>query len=605
MDRRFMALIFLIFQCAAYGTYMSSCERYNFEDTVLNDLREIKNTIRGISSPTTPPTPPPTCPSEWRKFGNSCYLFNTTRMSFVNAEPSIHPSSHPSIHPSIHLAIHPSIHPSIHPNWAPNEPNGATESCGCLKFFTGYHWNDINCAIFSIWEQSLTSKFGVTLEEHATKRLLSPADKPKQGHLSVVLWSSGDRKYLIIFSFIQEEGRKTELHNNSELIINFTRVYQINLVILEFGHQSTEILFGHQISSVIFTEVPVAIKKNVKQDSVEFGKLSAEYKAINLGQGFPDYHPPQHVLDIFAKLVQGDNPLVHQYTRSYGHPHLVNVLAKLYGPIMGRQIDPMTEVTVSIGAFGILFSCMQGLVNPGDEVIIIEPFFDCYEPMVRVAGGKPVFVPLRPTKTEGEMTSHDWQLNTEEITKAFNKNTKAIILNNPNNPVGKVFRREELEVIAKLCIEHDVVCVADEVYEWMIYRGFEHIKIGSAGKTFSATGWKLGWAVGPADLMQALMVLHQNSIYTCPTPIQEAVAAGLEYELSVFGDEEKCYLKSLALQELAPKRDMLAKVLSEVGMTPTVPEGGYFMLADISKLRGFYFGSRRESPEGMEGRTRQ
>ncbi|XP_052789184.1 kynurenine--oxoglutarate transaminase 3-like isoform X2 [Mya arenaria] len=339
------------------------------------------------------------------------------------------------------------------------------------------------------------------------------------------------------------------------------------------------------------------LKGTEKNVWVEFGKLSAEYKAINLGQGFPDYHPPQHVLDIFAKLVQGDNPLVHQYTRSYGHPHLVNVLAKLYGPIMGRQIDPMTEVTVSIGAFGILFSCMQGLVNPGDEVIIIEPFFDCYEPMVRVAGGKPVFVPLRPTKTEGEMTSHDWQLNTEEITKAFNKNTKAIILNNPNNPVGKVFRREELEVIAKLCIEHDVVCVADEVYEWMIYRGFEHIKIatlpgmwdrtitvGSAGKTFSATGWKLGWAVGPADLMQALMVLHQNSIYTCPTPIQEAVAAGLEYELSVFGDEEKCYLKSLALQELAPKRDMLAKVLSEVGMTPTVPEGGYFMLADISKL---------------------
>ncbi|KAH3799290.1 kynurenine--oxoglutarate transaminase 3-like isoform X2 [Dreissena polymorpha] len=330
---------------------------------------------------------------------------------------------------------------------------------------------------------------------------------------------------------------------------------------------------------------------------VEFGKLSADYKALNLGQGFPDYHPPRHVLDIFAKLVVGDNPLIHQYTRSYGNPHLVTTLAKLYGPIMGREIDPMTEVMVSCGAFGILFSTIQGLINPGDEVIIIEPFFDCYEPMVRVAGGKPVFVPLRPTQKEGPLTSNDWTLDREEIAKAFNSNTKAIMVNNPNNPIGKLYRREELDLIADLCKQHDVLCIADEVYEWMIYRGHKHIKIatlpgmwdrtitvGSAGKTFSATGWKLGWAVGPQPLIKTLMVLHQNSIYTCPTPIQEAVAAGLDYEISVFEDEEKCYLKSLALKELAPKRDALAQVLTEVGLTPTVPEAGYFMMADISKI---------------------
>ncbi|KAL4219671.1 Kynurenine--oxoglutarate transaminase 3 [Mactra antiquata] len=330
---------------------------------------------------------------------------------------------------------------------------------------------------------------------------------------------------------------------------------------------------------------------------VEFGKLSAEYKAINLGQGFPDYHPPQHVCEKFSKVViDPDTPLTHQYTRSYGQPHLVNTLAKLYSPILKRDINAMNEVMISVGAFGVLFSSIQGLVNPGDEVIIIEPYFDCYEPMVRVAGGTPVFIPLRPKKTEGVVTSNDWVLDKDELASKFNSKTKAIIFNNPNNPVGKVYKQDELEMVADLCKKYDVACIADEVYEWMIYENNKHIKIatlpgmwertitiGSAGKTFSATGWKLGWGIGPENLIEALKVLHQNSIYTCPTPIQETVASGLDYELSVFGDNEKCYLQSLAL-ELIPKRDMLAKVLTEVGITPTIPEGGYFMMCDISKL---------------------
>ncbi|XP_053381231.1 kynurenine--oxoglutarate transaminase 3-like isoform X5 [Mercenaria mercenaria] len=315
---------------------------------------------------------------------------------------------------------------------------------------------------------------------------------------------------------------------------------------------------GCQPTRKMSTKIKMAdrLKGTERNVWVEFGKLAADYKAINLGQGFPDYHPPQHVLDEFAKTItSSENSLFHQYTRSYGHPHLVKTLAQLYSPIMGRQIDAMSEVMVSVGAFGILFSTIQGLVNPGDEVIIIEPYFDCYEPMVKVAGGTPVFIPLRP-----------------------------------------VYKMDEVEMIADLCKKHDAVCIADEVYEWMIYSDNKHIKIatlpgmwertitiGSAGKTFSATGWKLGWGIGPSELIQALSVLHQNSIYTCPTPIQEAVASGLDYEISVFGDQEKCYLQSLAL-ELLPKRDMLAKVLAEVGITPTIPEGGYFMMADISKL---------------------
>lgn len=340
------------------------------------------------------------------------------------------------------------------------------------------------------------------------------------------------------------------------------------------------------------------LKGTEKNIWVEFGKLATENKALNLGQGFPDFKPPQHVIDEMVSAVTGDNHLMSQYTRSFGHPRLVDVLAELYSPLTGHKIDPHHEVTVSVGAYGVLFCTVQGLINPGDEVIIIEPFFDCYEPMARVAGGIPIFVPLRSTQTDGPGSSADFKLDKDELSKAFTSNTKAIFINNPNNPCGKVFQRDELEMIAELCIKHDVICISDEVYEWLIYEPHKHIKIaslpgmwertitiGSAGKTFSATGWKLGWGVGPANLIHPLQVLHQNCIYTSPTPIQEAVAAGLEYEMNLMNEPSKCYFYSLAA-ELKPKRDKLAKLLADNGIKPVIPEGGYFMLADISKFKG-------------------
>ncbi|ESN92749.1 hypothetical protein HELRODRAFT_108146 [Helobdella robusta] len=330
---------------------------------------------------------------------------------------------------------------------------------------------------------------------------------------------------------------------------------------------------------------------------VEFGSLAAEYKALNLGQGFPDFFPPNFVTDALHSVASNkENPFLHQYTRSYGHPRLVNALAQIYSKIFNRPIDAQSEILVTVGAYESLFCAHKGFVNPGDEVIIFEPFFDCYEPMVLQAGGIPRFVPLRSTKPAGELTSTaDWTFSREELTNQFNEKTKMIIVNNPNNPLGKVFTREELEFIGDLCKKHDVLILADEVYERLVYPGKEYVRIanlpdlwdrtvtiGSAGKTFSVTGWKLGWSVGPSHLIKALCTVHQNSVYTCPTPMQEAAALGFERELSLAEGSEDSYFWQIP-RELVPKKEKIMKMLLEIDMVPVEPQAGYFIVADISK----------------------
>jgi len=334
---------------------------------------------------------------------------------------------------------------------------------------------------------------------------------------------------------------------------------------------------------------------------VEFGALNAKHNTCNLGQGFPDmkhHSPPASVKAALAEVIAGDNLFFHQYTRSYGHPRLVNALAKLYGQLLRRPIDPMTDVLITVGAYGSLHAAVNGLVQPGDEVIIIEPFFDCYEPFVRIAGGTPVFIPLRPREgadTTKPLSSADWVLDPAELASKFSSKTRMIMVNTPHNPVGKIFSEAELKMIADLCVKHDALYLSDEVYEHLVYRGSQHIRVatlpgmwertitvGSAGKTFSCTGWKLGWSIGPANLLTCLQTVHQNTVYTCPTPIQEAVAIGFEQEMEKMGTDE-CYFQSLPM-ELESKRDKLAQVLTETGFLPFIPEGGYFMMADVSKL---------------------
>ncbi|PNI68992.1 KYAT1 isoform 8 [Pan troglodytes] len=386
---------------------------------------------------------------------------------------------------------------------------------------------------------------------------------------------------------------------------------------------------------------------------VEFVKLASEHDVVNLGQGFPDFPPPEFAVEAFQHAVSGDF-MLNQYTKTFGltllsrlecngaimvhcsldparlkwsshlslwsnwdyragwkvpsliqkkkiiwgYPPLTKILASFFGKLLGQEIDPLRNVLVTVGGYGALFTAFQALVDEGDEVIIIEPFFDCYEPMTMMAGGHPVFVPLKPGPIQnGELgSSSNWQLDPMELASKFTSRTKALVLNTPNNPLGKVFSREELELVASLCQQHDVVCITDEVYQWMVYDGHQHISIaslpgmwertltiGSAGKTFSATGWKVGWVLGPDHIMKHLRTVHQNSVFHCPTQSQAAVAESFEREQLLFRQPSSYFVQFP--QAMQRCRDHMIHSLQSVGLKPIIPQGSYFLITDISDFK--------------------
>jgi aminotransferase len=308
----------------------------------------------------------------------------------------------------------------------------------------------------------------------------------------------------------------------------------------------------------------------------EMTRLNAIHGGINLAQGFPNFAAPQALKDAAKRAIDAD---INQYAITWGAKSLRDALSRTYAELYGMAVDPETMLTVTCGATEAMISTLLALVDPGDEVIVLEPFYENYGPDADIAGARPVYVALRPPENVFDR---------DELRKAFGPRTKAIIVNTPNNPTGRVFTRDELTFIASLCIEHDVVAVTDEIYEHIRYEG-EHIPmatlpgmaertvaISGASKTFSVTGWRVGWIVAPPDLTAGIRKVHDFVTVGAPAPLQEAVAAGLALG--------RPYYDSLSA-EYRKRRDLLVPALESAGFAPRSPEGAYYVLCDRVVLR--------------------
>ncbi|KAJ3316641.1 Kynurenine--oxoglutarate transaminase 3 [Blyttiomyces sp. JEL0837] len=324
----------------------------------------------------------------------------------------------------------------------------------------------------------------------------------------------------------------------------------------------------------------------------EMTALAIKHQAVNLGQGFPTLPVPDFIRNAAAEAIKSVNPL-HQYTRSEGHPRLVKALSAFYADKIGRTLDPMTEIVTTVGATEAIYSVIQAFVNPGDEVILMQPFYDSYPASITLAGGTPVIVNLAPPTNSPSRTSDDWKLDLEEVRRVVKRGkTKMIFVNNPHNPVGKVWSREELIGIGEIAKEFDLIVVADEVYETLVFTDspspmikfaslpgmFERtITIGSIGKMFGVTGWKIGWCMAPEDIVRSIWMVHQFVPFSVVTPLQEAAASALEIAMKTnYFPETLSTYQSL--------RDTLFNLLQKNRLTPTLPHGGYFIMADTTSL---------------------
>jgi len=304
----------------------------------------------------------------------------------------------------------------------------------------------------------------------------------------------------------------------------------------------------------------------------DINALAAKHGAVNLGQGAPDFDGPPEVL---AAAVTAVNSALNQYAPGIGMASARQAIAQHAQRFYNQQLHPDTDVLVTAGATEAMFAAILGLTDPGDEVIVFEPVYDTYVPNLVMAGVTPHYVPLR-----GE----NWRFDPDELAKAFNSRTKAIIVNTPHNPTGKVFSREELRLIAALCQKHNVVAITDEVYEHIVYDDASHVRmatlpgmaertltISSLGKTFSVTGWKIGWAIGPAALVNAVNQAHQFITYAVASPLQAAAVKALNLPFSFFENLQSSYQS---------RRDRMVDVLKKVGFKVFNSAGSYFVMID-------------------------
>ncbi len=309
----------------------------------------------------------------------------------------------------------------------------------------------------------------------------------------------------------------------------------------------------------------------------EMSRLAAENNAVNLSQGFPDFDGPDFVKQAARQAIDQHQ---NQYARSAGVPELVTAIAERFNQRTGLPTDPMSQVTVTSGCTEALASTLLGTINPGDEVILFEPFYDSYRACLAMSGARARFVTLRPV--DGRFT-----FDPAELASAFSTRTRAVLVNTPHNPTGSVLSRQELTQIADLCQQHDAIAIADEVYEDLTF-GPAHLSIASMpgmadrtitlsslGKSFSLTGWKVGWAIACEPLSAAIRSAHQFVTFSSATPFQHAAAVALR--------EGDGYIAELRAK-YQHSRDRLGSALSEIGFDVILPEGTYFILAEHSRI---------------------
>ena len=310
----------------------------------------------------------------------------------------------------------------------------------------------------------------------------------------------------------------------------------------------------------------------------EMTRVAHQHGAINLAQGFPDFPMPAPMKDAACAALHGD---VNQYAITWGSPALRLAIADKYRRFYDLDVDPEREITVTCGATEAMASVFMGLVDPGGEVVVFEPFYENYGPDAILAGAKPVFVPL---------VAPDWRLDEDALRAALARRPKALVLNTPHNPTGKVFSRAEIDLIARLVVEHDVRWVfTDDPYEFIIFAGHHHpiaqwpgmwertVTMSSLSKTFSCTGWRIGYAVAPEGATNAIRKVHDFLTVGAPAPLQAAAAVGFAFDAD--------YFNHLAI-DYRTRRELLAPVLRDLGFKFSVPDGAYFIMADFSALSG-------------------
>lgn len=339
---------------------------------------------------------------------------------------------------------------------------------------------------------------------------------------------------------------------------------------------------------------PAARVASVRQDvwSIvnEAAAASPKQPIVNMGQGFFGYNPPQFVIDAAKDAL--DRVECNQYSPTKGRPRLKKAIAEAHSKSFGRAIDPEKEVTITTGANEGMLSAFMAFLEQGDEVIVFEPFFDQYISNIEMPGGKCVYVPLHPPKDAATRTSPaaDWSIDFSELEAAITPRTRMLVLNSPHNPIGKVFSRDELVRIGELCVKNNILILSDEVYDRLYYRPFTRIAtlspelatltltVGSGGKNFYCTGWRVGWLIGPENLITHVSAAHTRICYSSVSPLQEATAVAFEKaDEHGFWDSTK--------REMETKMKRFNEVWDELGVPYSVPDGGYFVLCNLAKVK--------------------